>query len=381
MFIVGLLVSFFVGCKTQIEPVIIKNNEPLNYPETKKVDTIDNYFGENIKDPYRWLEDDRSESTEDWVKAQNKVTFGYLNEIPFKNKLKDRLSALWNYEKVSAPFKKGEFTYFYKNDGLQNQYVLYRFKKEGDEPEVFLDPNTFSEDGTTSLGAVNFSKNGKLVAYSISEGGSDWRKVIVKNVETKEVIEDTLVDIKFSGISWKANDGFYYSSYDKPKGSELSAKTDQHKVYYHKLGTLQKEDQLIFGGTEKEKHRYIGAQVTEDDHYLFINAATSTSGNKLFLKDLTKPDGKLVTILDHTKSDTYVIENVGSKLYLVTNLNAPNKKVVTVDASDPGVNNWVDFIPETENVLSPNTGGGSFFAEYMVLSSAWIGNKKCIHQS
>ncbi|WP_299435477.1 prolyl oligopeptidase family serine peptidase [uncultured Aquimarina sp.] len=360
------LIASIIGCKKETKIETAKTIIPLNYPETKKVDTVNTYFDTEVKDPYRWLEDDRSEETENWVTEQNKVTFGYLDSIPFRDQLKKRLSSLWNYEKVGAPFKEGDYTYFYKNDGLQNQYVIYRFKNEGDEPEVFLDPNTFSEDGTTSLGGASFSKNGKLLAYAISEGGSDWRKVIVKNAETKEIIEDTLVDIKFSGMSWKGNEGFYYSSYDKPKGSELSAKTDQHKVYYHKLGTPQKDDQLIFGGTPEEKHRYIGGRVTEDDKYLLISASTSTSGNKLFIKDLTKPNNKLTTILDNTDSDTYVIDNVGSKLYLVTNLNAPNQKIVTVDAANPTPEHWKDFIPETENVLSPNTGGGYFFAEYMV---------------
>ncbi|WP_027394663.1 prolyl oligopeptidase family serine peptidase [Aquimarina latercula] len=360
------LLASIIGCKNETKIETAKTIIPLNYPETKKVDTVDTYFDTEVKDPYRWLEDDRSKETESWVAEQNKVTFGYLDSIPFRDQVKNRLSGLWNYEKVGSPFKEGDYTYFYKNDGLQNQYVIYRFKNEGDEPEIFLDPNTFSNDGTTSLGGVSFSKNGKLLAYSISEGGSDWRKVIVKNAETKEIIEDTLVDIKFSGMSWRGNEGFYYSSYDKPKGSELSAKTDQHKVYYHKLGTAQKEDQLIFGGTPEEKHRYISGRVTEDDKYLIISASTSTSGNKLFIKNLTSNNDKLVTILDNTESDTYVIENVGSKLYLVTNLNAPNQKIVTVDASNPTPENWKDFIPETENVLSPNTGGGYFFAEYMV---------------
>ncbi|MDH7446220.1 prolyl oligopeptidase family serine peptidase [Aquimarina sp. 2201CG14-23] len=365
LFMLFLILSI-LGCNDESKVETAKTIIPLNYPETKKVDSVDTYFDVKVKDPYRWLEDDRSEETENWVTEQNKVTFGYLDSIPFRDQLKKRLSGLWNYEKVGAPFKEGDYTYFYKNDGLQNQYVIYRFKNEGDEPEVFLDPNTFSEDGTTSLGGASFSDNGKLLAYAISEGGSDWRKVIVKNVETKEIIEDTLVDIKFSGMSWKENEGFYYSSYDKPKGSELSAKTDQHKVYYHKLGTPQKEDKLVFGGTPEEKHRYIGGRVTKDNRYLVISASISTSGNKLFIKDLTKPNSKLVTILDNTDSDTYVIDNVGSKLYLVTNLNAPNQKIVTTDASNPTPENWKDFIPETENVLSPSTGGGFFFAEYMV---------------
>ncbi|WP_298755767.1 prolyl oligopeptidase family serine peptidase [uncultured Psychroserpens sp.] len=356
----------FSSCKEEAESK--KRDIVVNYPETKKVDTVTNYFGTDVKDPYRWLEDDRSEETESWVKSQNEATYGYLDNIPYREELKDRLTKLWNYEKVGAPFKEGDYTYFYKNDGLQNQYVIYRHKTGADPStaSVFLDPNTFKEDGTISLGGLSFSKDGKTLAYSISEGGSDWRKILIMNAETKEIIEDTLVDIKFSGMSWYKNEGFYYSSYDKPKGSELSAKTDQHKVYYHKLGTSQKDDKLIFGGTAAEKHRYIGAGVTENDDYLIITASVSTSGNKLFIKDLTKPNSPLVTILDNTDSDTYIIENEGSKLYLVTNLNAPNQKIVTADVSNPTPENWVDFIPETEYVLSPSTGGGYFFAEYMV---------------
>jgi len=354
-------VALISSCKNESKPESII----VNYPVTAKVDTVDTYFGTEVKDPYRWLEDDRSPETEAWVKDQNKTTFGYLEKIPFRNDLKNRLEKLWNYEKLGSPFKKGNYTYFYKNDGLQNQYVVYRAKGD-EEPEVFLDPNTFSEDGTTSLAGLSFTKDGSLAAYLISEGGSDWRKAIILNAETKEVVEDTLIDIKFSGLSWKGNDGFYYSSYDKPKGSELSAKTDQHKVYYHKLGTPQKNDELIFGGTPTEKHRYIGASVTEDNKYLLISASVSTSGNKLFIRNLEDPNGLLIPMVEDTESDNYVIDNVGSKLYIVTNRNAPNKKIVTVDASNPEAKNWVDFIPETENVLNPNTGGGYFFAEYMV---------------
>ncbi|MBR9915477.1 MAG: S9 family peptidase [Algicola sp.] len=361
-----LIVVFSSACKEEVKEQ--KKDIAVNYPETKKVDTVTNYFGTDVKDPYRWLEDDRSAETEAWVKSQNEATYGYLDNIPYREELKDRLSKLWNYEKVGAPFKEGDYTYFYKNDGLQNQYVIYRYKT-GEDPStatVFLDPNTFKEDGTISLGGASFSKNGKILAYAISEGGSDWRKVLVMDTESKEIIEDTLKDIKFSGMSWYKNEGFYYSSYDKPKGSELSAKTDQHKVYYHKLGTPQKEDQLIYGGTPEEKHRYIYGGVTEDNRYLLISPRISTSGNKLLIKDLTKPNSDFITILDHTDSDTYVIENDGSKLFLVTNLDAPNQRIVTVDAANPTPENWVDFIPETENVLSPSTGGGYFFAEYMV---------------
>lgn len=342
-----------------------KQDIAVKYPETTKKPVVDTYFETKVTDNYRWLEDDRSPETEAWVKAENAVTFDYLKKIPYREQLKERLSALWNYEKVGTPFIEGDYTYYYKNDGLQNQYVIYRKDKEGKE-EIFLDPNGFSKDGTTSLGSVSFTKDGKTVAYSISEGGSDWRKVIIMDAETKEIKEDTLVDVKFSGISWKGNEGFFYSSYDKPKGSELSAKTDQHKLYFHKLGTPQSEDKLIFGATPEEKHRYVGGYLTEDDRYLLISASTSTSGNKLFIKDLNNPKAKLVSIVDNFDSDTYVIDNRGSKLYLVTNLNAPNKKVVTVDAANPTPDQWVDFIAETENVLSPSTGAGYFFAEYMV---------------
>ena len=228
-----------------------------------------------------------------------------------------------------------------------------------------MDPNTFTEDGTISLGGLSFSENGSLAAYSISEGGSDWRKVLVMNAQSKKIIEDTIVDVKFSGISWLKNEGFYYSSYDKPKGSELSAKTDQHKLYYHKLGTSQKEDELIFGGTPEQKHRYVGGRTTQDNKYLIVSASVSTSGNKLFIKDLGDPKSPFVTVQKDTDSDTSVIDNVGSKLYLVTNRNAPNKKVVTVDASSPGPENWKDLIEETKNVLRASTGGGYVFANYM----------------
>ena len=354
-----------VGCNNS--NISINQTNSVTYPNTKKVDTVTNYFGTQVKDPYRWLEDDMSQQTAQWVEKQNKTTFDYLDNIPFREALKQRLTKLWNYEKVGAPFKEGEYSYFYKNDGLQNQYVIYRYKT-GQDPqsaEVFLDPNTFTEDGTISLGGLSFSENGSLAAYSISEGGSDWRKVLVMNTQTRQIIEDTIVDVKFSGISWLKNDGFYYSSYDKPKGSELSAKTDQHKLYYHKLGSSQKEDRLIFGGTPKQKHRYVGGRTTEDNRYLIVSASVSTSGNKLFIKDLSDPKSSFVTIQKDTDNDTSVIENVGSTLYLVTNRNAPNKKVVTVDASSPGPENWKDLIEQTQNVLRASTGGGYIFANYM----------------
>lgn len=352
--------AIFVSCKEEVK----QRNIEVNYPETIKKAVIDTIFDTKVVDNYRWLEDDRSKETEAWVKAENAVTFNYLNKIPYREQLKSRLTALWNYEKVGTPFKEGDYVYFYKNNGLQNQYVVYR--KKDDKEEVFLDPNTFSEDATTSLGSLSFSKDGKTVAYSISEGGSDWRKIIIMDTDSKIIKEDTIVDVKFSGISWYKNEGFYYSSYDKPKGSELSAKTDQHKLYYHKLGTSQKNDVVIFGEKASEKHRYVSGYLTEDHTYLIISASTSTSGNKLFIKDLSAENSELITVIDNFDSDTSVIENNQSKLYLVTNLNAANKKVVTVDAKNPSQEHWKDFIPETENVLNLTSGAGYFFAEYMV---------------
>ncbi len=340
----------------------------VKYPETKTVDTIDTYFDETVKDPYRWLEDDRSAETEAWVKAQNATTFSYLKQIPFRDALKSRLSKLWNYEKISAPFTEGDYTYFFKNDGLQNQYVIYRFEKNKAQSSatVFLDPNTFSKDGTVALDDISFSKNGKILAYSISESGSDWRKILVMDVEQKTLLEDTLVNVKFTKISWYKNEGFYYSSYDKPKGSALSAKTDQHKVYYHKLGTPQDGDTLIYGGTPEQKHRYIYATVTEDNAYLAVMPSVSTSGNKLLLKDLSQPNSAWITIINNTHSDTRIIDNKGSKLFLVTNLNAPNKKVVAVNLTNPSPEHWEDVIPETEHVLSVAKSGNYLMAVYMV---------------
>lgn len=342
-----------------------QNTTTINYPTTAKKPVTDRYFEVDVEDPYRWLEDDNSEETADWVAAQNEVTFDYFDKIPYREQLKNRIEQLWNYEKVTAPYQEGDYTYYRKNSGVQNQYVVYR-QKEGGVEEVFLDPNTFSEDGTTSLAGLQFSKDGSLAAYTISEGGSDWRKVIVIDTDTKEIIEDTLVDVKFSGTQWKGNEGFFYSSYDKPDGSVLSAKTDQHKLYFHQLGTPQSADVLVFGGTAAQKHRYVGAQVTEDGRYLMISASNSTSGNALYLKDLSRKNAPLVTMVDHEEYDTYMLHSQGDTFYLVTNKEAPNQKVVTATAQKPAHTDWVDFIPETEHVLSASYGGGYFFARYMI---------------
>ncbi len=362
-FYAGFFIILLVGCQN--------SGAKFNYPETKKVDHVDVYHGQEVADPYRWLEDDMSPETAEWVEAQNKVTFKFLNKIRFRQKLKRRIEKLNDYEKIGAPFKEGNYEYFYKNTGLQNHSILYRFPKGSkEEPEVFLDPNTFSEDGTVAMRGVSFTKDGSLATYMITEGGSDWRKVIVINVETKEMIEDTLIDVKFSGVSWRKNDGFYYSSYDNPKStSALSAKTHLHKLYYHKLGTPQSSDKLVYGG-EAQPNRYIGGYVTEDQNYLVISAAQNTSGNQLYVKDLNDPNSELVRLQDDYFARCRVVDNEGDTFYLSTNIGAPNYRLVKTTHSNP--TKWTDVIPETENVLRVSSGGGYLFANYLVDAKSQI---------
>ncbi len=333
------------------------------YPETKKVSQVDDYFGTKVPDPYRWLENDMSEETKSWVVEQNKVTSAYIAQIPYRSEIQARLKDLWNYEKYSAPFKEGEYTYFYKNDGLQNQSVLYR-QKGSATPEVFLDPNKFSTDGTTSLQGIDFTKDGSLAAYQISEGGSDWRKVIVIDTKTGKMKDDTLRDVKFSGLSWLHNEGFYYSSYDKPKGSQLSEQTQIHKLFYHKLGTPQSQDKLIFGG-ETTPRRYIGGGVTEDGNFLVISAANATYGNELYIQDLTKKDAPIVPIVTGFDNEQDVVFSEKGKLYITTNQGAPNRKLVVTDAATPAKEHWKTLIAETKFPLTVSTCGKKFFAHYI----------------
>ncbi|GAA4503735.1 prolyl oligopeptidase family serine peptidase [Hymenobacter ginsengisoli] len=338
--------------------------KPLPYPNTRKVDTITTYFGTKVADPYRWLENDQAADTKAWVQEENKVTQDYLSKIPYREAIRQRLTKLWNYEKYTAPQKEGKYTYFSKNTGLQSQYVMYRQLGTG-APEVFLDPNTFSKDGTTSLAGLSFTKDGSLAAYSISEGGSDWRKVIVLRTDTKAIVGDTLKNVKFSGLAWKGNEGFYYSSYDKPKsGSMLAGQNQLHRLMYHKLSTPQSADVLVFGG-EKTPRSSIRGYLTEDQRFLIISASNGGNRNELYLQDLSKPGSGIVTVVDNMNSSNQVVDNVGSKLYIITNLNAPNNRVITVDAATPKSANWKDLIPETKNVLEVNTVGGKIFAHYL----------------
>ncbi|EDM36760.1 Prolyl endopeptidase [Pedobacter sp. BAL39] len=334
------------------------------YPNSKKETVVDTYFDTPVPDPYRWLEDDRSADTHSWVEAQNELTQEYLSEIPYRTEINTRLKQLMDYEKFSAPFQEGNYTYFYKNTGLQNQSVLYRQQGEA-VPEVFFDPNTFSSDGSTSLTGVSFSKDGSLVAFKLSDGGSDWNRVLVWNVEDRMQMGVVLQDVKFSGVAWQGNEGFYYSSYDKPaEGSQLSGMTTQHKLYFHQLTEPQANDQLVFGGPSLPR-RYISAGLTEDERFLIISAANSTSGNELFLKDLRVANAPIVTVVDNFDKNHDLVDNDGDTLFFYTNLDAQNGRVVTVHASKPQPEYWQTLIPEKEHVLSVGTCGGKLFANYI----------------
>ncbi|WP_312176764.1 prolyl oligopeptidase family serine peptidase [Chryseobacterium sp.] len=339
-------------------------SQKMMYPKALKGNQTDNYFGTAVADPFRDLEND-SEATRKWVDEEVKHSQDYLSKIPFREEIRKQLTDIWNYEKISAPFQEGEYTYYYKNNGLQAQSVLYRTNNKTKATEVFLDPNKFSDKGTTSLSQLSFNKKGNLAAYSISEGGSDWNKIIIIDAVSKKQIDETLVDVKFSGISWQGDEGFYYSSYDKPKeGTVLSGMTDKHKVYFHKLGTKQSEDQLIFGG-DKTPRRYIGAGVSEDQRYLIISAANATNGNELYIKDL-KNGGDFVQINKGFDINASIVDTQGDNLYIFTDKDAPNMRLVKTTIKNPAPETWKDVIPETENVLGITTGGGYFFATYMI---------------
>jgi len=339
-------------------------SQKMNYPKAIKGNQTDTYFGTGVADPYRDLEND-SAPTKKWVDEEVAYSQNYLSKIPFRDEIKKQLTDIWNYEKIGAPFKEGDFTYYYKNDGLQAQSVLYRTNNKTKTTEVFLDPNKFSDKGTTSLSSLSFNKKGNLAAYSISEGGSDWNKIIIIDAITKKPIDETLVDVKFSGISWQGDEGFYYSSYDKPKeGTVLSGMTDKHKVYFHKLGTKQSADQLIFGG-DKTPRRYLGAGVSEDQRYLIISAANATNGNELYVKDLKK-GGDFVQVNKGFDINVNIVDTEGDNLFIFTDKDAPNMRLVKTTIQNPSPETWQDVIPETENVLGISGGGGYFFATYMV---------------
>ncbi|NGP75448.1 S9 family peptidase [Balneolaceae bacterium YR4-1] len=358
-----LLISLlFIYCNRLPGP----SGVDIQYPETKKVDTVDTYFGTEVADPYRWLEDDNSAETEAWVEAQNEVTYSYLEEIPFRDQVEERVKALFDYQRVTAPNRHGDYYYYYKNDGLQDQSVYYRtMDPDSDKEEVFLNPNEFSEDGTISMAGTFFSKDGSLMTYLISDGGSDWRKAITLNTETKEMVGDTLTDLKFTGVSWRGNEGFYYSSYERPEeGEALTAANQNHKVYFHEVGTLQSSDRVVFG--DEVRRRIVSAYLTEDERFLVLSAAQGTSGNELYINDLDNPESDYIQIIDDFENNHQVIHSDGDRLLIYTNREAPNYQIVetTIDAPEPA--NWEALIPESENVLNnASTAGSYLFLNYL----------------
>ncbi len=338
----------------------------VKYPVTRQDTSVkDNYFGTTVADPYRWLENDTSTETTAWVKAENEVTENYFKQIPFLDAISKRYEKLFNYEKFSAPSKEGNYVYYSKNSGLQNQYVMYREPVGGGTAELFLDPNTFSKDGTTSLAEISFSKDGSKAAYKISEGGSDWQKIIIMDAISKKTEGDTLLDIKFGSLSWKGNEGFYYSTYDRPKeGSFLAGKTDNHKLYFHKLGTAQKDDQLIFGGSAKQ-FRYLYGGVSEDQKWLLISGANSTYGNELYVLNLLTPGAAIVQMVSDMKNQHTVIDVDDQFFYIQTDRNAPNGKLMTAALTTPAEANWKVLIDSKPEVLSASVAGGNIFCSYL----------------
>ncbi|MBP6064778.1 prolyl oligopeptidase family serine peptidase [Bacteroides sp.] len=332
-----------MSCASQQQKIV--------YPETAKVDTVDVYFGTQVPDPYRWLENDTSSATAAWVAAENQVTNDYLSKIPFREQLLKRLTELANYEKIGTPFKKHGKYYFYKNDGLQNQSVLYVQDTLDGEPRVFLDPNKLSDDGTVALTGLSFSKDGKYAAYTISRSGSDWSEVFVMDVATGQLLEDHIEWAKFAGPSWRG-DGFYYSAYDAPKkGKEFSNVNENHKVYYHKLGEPQSADKLVYQNPAFPK-RFYSAGTSEDERILFFYEAGAGRGNNLFMQNLTKPDSKIVQLTTDFEYSYSPIEVIGDKMYLYTNYGAPKGRVMVADIDKPLLANWTELVPESEAVLS-----------------------------
>jgi len=342
--------------------------ESLKYPVTRKVDHVDTYFGTKVPDPYRWLEDDTSAETAAWVEAQNRVTFGYLEKIPYRGAIKSRLENLFNYPKYSSPSRRGEYFTFSKNDGLQNQSVLYIQKGLDGTPEVLIDPNKFSADGTARLGAFSISRDGKYAAYGISKSGSDWQEYFVMEVATRKALPDVLKWIKVSGISWQG-DGFYYSRYDEPqKGRELSSKNEGHKVFYHRIGTAQSDDRLIY---EDKAHpqRFHNARTTEDERFVILSISErglGKKGNSLFFMEPGK-DARFTPIVAEIGDDSFsVVDNVGDKFLIETNRKAPNGRVFLFDPKHPEENNWKDVLPEkAEPLQNAGTAGGKLFATYL----------------
>ena len=324
------------------------SNMPIRYPQTQKCDTVDHYFGTAVPDPYRWLEDDYSEQTANWVKAQNKLTQNYLAQIPYRQQMKKHLMEIMNYPKEGAPWKKGDRYFFYRNNGLQNQSVLYYKNSLEGEPVELLDPNKLSTDGTVALSTLGISDDGNYLGYAISRNGSDWQEIFVKNIATGEVLTDHLVWVKFSGIAWKDN-GFFYSRFPEPQ-NELSGVNENGKLYYHKVGTDQKDDQLAYEDPTNPDLSFSAEVVNK--RYLVIYGSVSTSGNCLYFKDLDKKNAKFVKVVDNFDDDYGVIDEMNGNLIVMTNHNAPEYKVVSIPMNKPAQKNWKDVIPAAKEVLA-----------------------------
>jgi prolyl oligopeptidase len=336
----------------------------ISYPQTATVDTVDTYFGVSVPDPYRWLENDTSAATASWVKAQNEITNNYLEHIPFRQDLLKRLTELANYERISAPFKKHGKYYFYKNDGLQNQSVLYVQDALNSEARVFLDPNKLSDDGTVALTSLSFSNNGKYAAYTISRSGSDWREIYVMDVATGSLLDDHITWAKFTDAAWQG-DGFYYSAYDAPsKGKEYSNVNEHHKIYYHKLGEPQQNDRLVYENKAYPK-RFYTAQVSEDERVLFIYESGEGRGNALFMQDLTQKSAPVVPLASDFDYQYTPIEVIGNRIYFFTNYQAAKNKIMAAELQSPELANWKEVVPEKEQVLSDvRVIGGKLFLTY-----------------
>jgi len=354
--------------------VQLSAQKKIDYPNTRKGNHIDEYHGVKVADPYRWLEDDRSEETAAWVLEQNAVTEAYMKEIPFRNYLKERLTKIWNYPKIGAPFREGEYYFFFKNSGIQNQSVLYYQKGLKSEPEVLIDPNKLSDDGTAALSNFSVSHDGKYAAYSVSRAGSDWKEFFVIELATKKKLDDRVEWVKFSGASWKGH-GFYYSRYDAPKeGAELTNKNEFHKVYYHKVGTSQEQDQLIYQDTQNALRNFY-ASVTDDEKYLIIHGSEGTSGQSFYYMDLTTANREFHAIDENFDYEYSVIDHFNGQLLVQTNNKAPRHRLVLIDPVRPEEKDWIDVIPEATEVLRGVTlAGGKVIAQYIkdATSKAYI---------